>query len=183
MPIFHRPPKMRKQRDYSRRGLTLPELLIATAILTLLAGAMGTLAYGVGTANDFSRGQNEATQHARVALERIRRNVINSKASENFPACLVATTTVGSYSYPDRLLIWKSDGVTAGAAEYPKQSDLIVYTYNPSRPVQLLEVTTTDATPLTSSTNAALNAVVDAMLASTSSTKTVITDRLDIATT
>jgi len=160
----------------------LAELLCAVAILTVLAGAMGTLAYGVGNANDYCRGQNEAAQHARVVLERIRRNVINCKASESFPGCLVASTTVGAYSYPDRLLIWKSDGVAAGATEYPKYKDLIVYTYNPSKPTELLEVTSTDTTVLTSSTNTALNSVVAALLSSNNSTKTVITDRLDIAT-
>src|SRR4029079_11839812 len=116
----------------------------AVAILAILAGAMGTLAYGVGTANDYCRGQNEAAQHARVVLERIRRNVINCKASESFPGCMVASTTVGAYSYPDRLLIWKSNGVAAAATELPRQSDLIVYTYNPSRPIELLEITTSD---------------------------------------
>jgi hypothetical protein len=139
------------------------------------------LAYGIGSANDHCRGQNEAAQHARIALERIRRNVIGCKASESFPGCMVASTTVGAYTFPDRLLIWKSDGVTAGATEYPKRRDLVVYTYNPSRPVELLEITTTDATSLTSSSQTALNAVVDALLASPSSTKTVVTDRLDIA--
>lgn len=165
-----------------RRGFTLAELLCATAILTLLAGAMGTLSYSVSNANDYCRGQNEAAQHARVVLERIRRNVINCKASESFPGCMVASTTVASDTYPDRLLIWKSDGVAAGATEYPKRSDLIVYTYNPSKPTELLEITTTDTTVLTSTSSTALNTVVDAMLAA-NSTKTVISDRLDIATT
>jgi prepilin-type N-terminal cleavage/methylation domain-containing protein len=184
MPMFRLPPKSSKiHPSGSRRGLTLAELLCASAILTLLAGAMATLAYGVSGANDYSRGQNEAAQHARVALERIRRNVIHCKASESFPGCLVASTAVGIHAFPDRLLIWKSDGVAAGATEYPKQSDLIVYTYNPSRPTELLEITTTDTTLLNSTTNSALNTVVDALLASPSSTKTVITDRLDIATT
>jgi hypothetical protein len=144
---------------------------------------MGTLAYGVSSANDHCDGQDEAAQHARIALQRIRRNVIQCKASESFPGCAVASATVGSYTYPDRLLIWKSDGVTAGATEYPKRRDLVVYTYNPSRPIELLEITTTDTTALTSISSAALNAHVDAMLTSPSSTKTVITDRLDIATT
>ena len=178
----HKPTAARTHRRL-RQGFTLAELLCAVAILTILAGAMGTLAYGVSNANDYCRGQNEAAQHARVVLERIRRNVIGCKASENFPGCLVASTTVGSYSFPDRLLIWKSDGVVAGATEYPKYKDLIVYTYNPSRPVELLEITSTDTTALTSASNTALNSVVDAMLASNSSTKTVITDRLDVATT
>ncbi len=178
----HKPAATRIDRR-RRRGFTLAELLCAVAILTILAGAMGTLAYGVSNANDYCRGQNEAAQHARVVLERIRRNVIGCKASESFPGCVVASTTVGSYSYPDRLLIWKSDGVVAGATEYPQYKDLIVYTYNPNRPIELLEITTTDPTVLTSTTSAALNAVVDAMLASASSTKTVITDRLEIATT
>ncbi len=166
-----------------RRGFTLPELLCAVAILTLLAGAMGTLSYGVSTAGDFSRGQNEAAQHARVALERIRRNVLGSKASESFPGCMVASTTVASYTFPDRLLIWKSDGVLASATELPNQSDLIVYTYNPSNPVELLEITTIDNTPLTGTSNAELNTVVDSLLASPNSTKIAITQRLDIATT
>ena len=184
MPIFLHPPSLLKAKlDAPRRGFTLAEVLCATAILTLLAGAMATLAFGVGGANDYSRGQSEAAQHARVALDRIRQNIINCKASESFPGCVVAATTVSSYVYPDRLLIWKSDGVAAGATEYPKRKDLIVYACNPSRPLELLEVTTTDATVLTSTSNAELNSVVDAMLASQSSTKTVISDRLDIATT
>jgi prepilin-type N-terminal cleavage/methylation domain-containing protein len=170
-------------RRSARRAFTLAELLCAVAILTILAGAMATLSYGVGNANDFCRGQNEAAQHARVALERIRRNVLSCKASENFPGCMVASTTVNSYVYPDRLLIWKSDGVTAAATEYPKRSDLIIYTYNPSRPNELLEVTNTNTTALVGNSNAYLNSVVDAILASGTTTKTVITDRLDIATT
>lgn len=182
MPTFHRPPKTGRSAR-GRRGFSLAELLCATAILTLVAGAMGTLAYGVSSANDHCQGQDEAAQHARIALERIRRNVIQCKASESFPGCVVASTTVGSYTYPDRLLVWKSDGVTAGATEYPKRRDLVVYTYNPSRPIELLEITSTDTTALTSIATAALNAHVDALLASPSSTKTVITDRLDIATT
>ncbi|MCE9528243.1 MAG: prepilin-type N-terminal cleavage/methylation domain-containing protein [Planctomycetales bacterium] len=181
MPTFRR--RLSPLMAGHRRGFTLPELLCAIAILTVLAGAMGTLAYGVGNANDYCRGQNEAAQHARVVLERIRRNVVNCKASESFPGCMVASSTVGAYSYPDRLLIWKSNGVTAGATEYPRLSDLIVYAYNPSRPIELLEITTTDTTLLASSSNSALNAVVDAMLSSNNSTKTIITDRLDIATT
>jgi len=165
-----------------RRGFTLPELLCAVAILSILALAMGTLSFGVSNANDHSRGQNEAAQHARVVLDRIRRNVLAAKASESFPGCMVASTTVGAYSYPDRLLIWKSDGIAAGATELPKRQDLIVYTFNPSKPTEIWEVTNTDTTTLTGTSNAYLNSVVDAILAG-SSTKTVISDRLDIAVT
>ena len=167
----------------SRRGFSLAELLCAIAILTVLAGAMGTLAYGVGAANDNCREQTRAVQHSRVVLERIRRNVMNCKASESFPGCMIATTTVSTHVYPDRLLIWQSNGVAAGPTELPKRSDLTVYTYNPNRPIELLEITTTDTTQLTSTTNTALNTVVTSMLSSASSTKTVITDRLGIATT
>ena len=181
MLTFRRRPKSSSAK--LRRGFSLPELLCAVAILTVLAGAMGTLAYGVGGANDACRGQTEAAQHARVVLERIRRNVINSKASESFPGCMVASTTVGADSFPDRLLIWKSNGTAASATELPRRSDLIIYTYNPSRPIELLEITTPDTTLLTGTTNTDLNAVVTAVLSSANSTKTLISDRLGIATT
>lgn len=179
--MFRLRPK--KMSAAMRHGFSLAELLCAIAILTLLAGAMGTLAYGVGSANDQCRGQTGAAQHARVVLERIRRNVINCKASERFPGCMIASTTVNGYSYPDRLLIWKSNGVAAGATELPAQSDLIVYTYNPSRPVELIEVTTTNPLALANTELSTLNAAVDAMLISPLSTKTVITDRMGIAST
>ena len=181
MLTFRRRPKSSSAK--LRRGFSLPELLCAVAILTVLAGAMGTLAYGVGGANDACRGQTEAAQHARVVLERIRRNVINCKASESFPGCMLASTTVGANSYPDRLLIWKSNGTAASATELPRRSDLIIYTYNPSRPIELLEITTPDTTQLTGTTNTELNTVVAAALSSANSTKTVISDRLGIATT
>ncbi|MFN0021547.1 MAG: prepilin-type N-terminal cleavage/methylation domain-containing protein [Pirellulaceae bacterium] len=181
MPTFrHRPNAAPAAK---RRGFTLPELLCAVAILTILAGGMGTLAYSVGNANDHCRSQNEAAQHARVVLERIRRHVTNCKASESFPGCMVASSTVGTNNFPDRLLIWKSNGVNASATEFPRMSDLIVYTYNPGRPFELLEITTTDTTLIASSSPAALNALVVSMLYSNNSTKTVITDRLDVATT
>jgi prepilin-type N-terminal cleavage/methylation domain-containing protein len=176
------PPLPNAQRP-NRLGFTLAELLCAIAILTILAGAMATIFYGVGDANNFCRGQNEAAQHARVALERIRHNVLACKASENFPGCMVASTNASSYDFPDRLLIWKSDGVTAGATEYPRRSDLIIYTFNSSRPNELLEITTTDTTALIGSSNTYLNSVVDSILSAGNATKTVITDRLDIATT
>lgn len=170
-------------RHRLNRGFTLAELLCAVAILTILAGAMATLSYGVGTASDYARGQTEAAQHARVVLERIGRNVLGCKASENFPGCMVASTTASSYNFPDRLLIWMPDGVAAGATEYPKRKDLLIYTYNPAKPNELLEITNTDATALVGNSNAYLNSVVDAILSSGNVTKTVITDRLDIATT
>jgi len=183
MPTSRHLPKRSPLSKTLRRGFTLPELLCAVAILSILALAMGTLSFGVSNANDHSRGQNEAAQHARVVLDRIRRNVLAAKASESFPGCMVASTTVGAYSYPDRLLIWKSDGIAAGATELPKLRDLIVYTFNPSKPTEIWEVTNTDTTTLSGTSNTQLNSVVDAILASGSCTKTVISDRLDIAAT
>lgn len=182
MPIFqpHRNTRWLARR---RAGITLAELLSATFVITLLAGAMGTLSYAVRSANDFVGVQTNAAQHARVALERIGRNVEAAKASEAFPGCVVASTTVGSYSFPDRLIIWKSNGVAASQNEYPKISDLIVYTYDPANPSRLLEVTDTSlSVPLTSTSQVALNLVVETLLASLTSSKVVVTDQLHAPT-
>src|SRR5947207_1272867 len=55
----------------SRRGLTLVELLIASAIMSIMAGAMSALAISMRQATEYTNDRGTALQHGRVSLERI----------------------------------------------------------------------------------------------------------------
>src|SRR5438046_4089558 len=85
-----RPEEQRKRtamanRRIKRRGLTLAELLIAATIMLMIAAAVGTLASAVKSANDYCKGYTTSAQHARVALSRMERAMMNAYANEQFP--------------------------------------------------------------------------------------------------
>ena len=92
-----------------RRGLSLTELLVASTIMVLIAGGMGSLAMTAHEANSYSRGRLVAAQHARVALDRIEQTIDQAVASEQFPVCLVVTEQIGSEALPQTLVVWSPD--------------------------------------------------------------------------
>src|SRR5436190_7925178 len=89
-----------RRKSARRRGLTLAELLVASTIMLMIATAVATLGSAVHSTNDFCRGYTTSGQHARVALSRIERAVLNAKASEAFPGCIVVTEQAGSQELP-----------------------------------------------------------------------------------
>ena len=128
-------------RSTDRRAMTLLELLIAMTVSVMVVGAMGALARTVQQGFEYSEGYGIATQHARVALDRIALNVCNATANDQFPGCIVAAETVGSYAYPDTLVIWRPSGTAANASGLPLYSELVIYCPNPAAPNQLVEMT------------------------------------------
>lgn len=168
-----------RTRSRERRGLTLIELLIAAAVTSMIAMALGTMARGVQLTSTYSEGLATATQHARVALERIQRNVSGATANQNFPGAVVFNDTIGGQSLPDTLVVWHPSGAAANPAGLPLFSELVVYCPNPSIPNQLLEITwptnTATVPALTDTTDWATN--LAAMKSSSGgSTQTLITD-------
>src|SRR5437773_6120741 len=95
-----------KSRKAKRRGMTLAELLIAATIMLMIAAAVGTLASAVKSANDYCKGYTTSAQHARVALSRMERAMMNAYANEQFPGCLVVAEQAGSQTLPNTLVIW-----------------------------------------------------------------------------
>ena len=89
--------------------MTLVELLIASSMLLMLAGIVGGLASAVETSSSYSQGHADAAQHARVALERITREISQATAVGDYPGFAVVYEEVAGARYPDTLLVWRPD--------------------------------------------------------------------------
>lgn len=130
------------RRCRSRRGLSLVELLTATAILVLMAGAIAALASTVQISSRHGQGHGAATQHARVALERIESAMGEATANQQFPGCAVLAETVGGTRFPDTLVVWHPpSGVAANPAGLPLFSEVVVFRPDSTQPNVLLEIT------------------------------------------
>lgn len=116
---------------------------MSLAVLGMMAVAMAGLARAVQMNNDYGEGNATVTQHARVVMERIERTVSEAVASRSFPGVLVVDTYVGSWRFPDALVVWHpASGTTAAdPAGLPRFNELVIYYPNPQQPNQLLEVT------------------------------------------
>ncbi len=169
----------------SRRGLSLVELLIATAMMSILVLALGSLAHTLQRANEHSSGHSLATQHARVAVERIQRALYQAHANEQFPGFVVFSDHVGSWSFPDTLVVWQPSGKPANAKGMPLFSELVVICPDPNDPHRLLEITNRNdsrPTPVLSDT-AAWNAELSAMKVDPSANQVELTNLLRAART
>lgn len=124
-----------------RCGLTLIELLVAAAVTSMIAVTLAAMARGVQLTSSYSEGLATATQHARVALERIERNVSGATANQNFPGAALFSDTIGGQSVPDTLVVWHPSGTAANPTGLPLFSEVVVYCPNPAAPNQLLEIT------------------------------------------
>jgi prepilin-type N-terminal cleavage/methylation domain-containing protein len=171
-----------------RRGLTLIELMISIAVTTVLLGAIAGMASTVNQAARFNTGQNDAVQHARVTLDRIERLVGEAYALETYPGVVVVDETVGSYRYPDTLVIWHPNGTPANLAGPPLVKELVIICPNPANSGELIEVRATADTRTVQLNDAALNtssgrSFINGIKTATSSTKTQLTPLLSSAAT
>lgn len=125
-----------------RRGLTLIELLIAMSIMAMVVGSLGALAHGVQLAFEYTEGLGLATQHARVVLDRITRHIEGATANEHFPGFLVVPESEGKWEFPETLVVWYPDspGDTGAPKRKPQYNELLIYTPNPVRANELLEI-------------------------------------------
>jgi prepilin-type N-terminal cleavage/methylation domain-containing protein len=173
----------RPVKECQRRGLSLPELLASLLILSLIAGSLASVATAVRSANSYCTGHSHAAQHARVAIARIENNLASSTANENFPGCRVFSTTVSGYAFPDALVVWKPTTTAVDAAGLPRVNELILYTFDPNTPNNLLEIRepTNTATAPTAAQATAWNTLISALKISNTATRTVLTNQLHTA--
>jgi len=120
--------------------MTLLELLIAVSILVGVAGTLGVLAKGVEDGFEYTEGHGTATQHARVAMDRIARSVREATANEQFPGVLVIDTQVDGYRLPDTLVVWHPDGEPVEPDGLPRINELVIYCPDPSAANRLVEL-------------------------------------------
>ena len=128
-------------RRRNRTGVSLVEMLLAIAVLGIMAMSLSALATIVHTSNDFAQTRGEAIQHARVACERIERALSSAYATADYPGFAAVATTSGGHSYPDLLIVWRPVGAPANAAGPPLMRELVFFTFAPSEPHKLLEIT------------------------------------------
>jgi len=178
-----------------RVGVTLLELVIAVSIVSMLMLTLVSFATTVEDTAQFTQGYGEATQHARVIRQRIDRTVAAAVANEDYPGIVVLDELVGSWRFPDTLIVWSPEsGVAASPSGCPLVSELVVYMPNPDAPNELWELTdrgntsdalsSADATLWTTTQSlAGWQNTVAAMVNSADSTKTVLTDVLRVRST
>jgi hypothetical protein len=166
-----------------RRALTLTEMMLSIALMSMVALAMAALASAVRSTRSYADGQGTAAQHARVALARIRSCIEDAHASAEFPGMMVISTQVGSYSFPDTLIVWNPSGSVVNTAGPPLYSELVIFCPDPAAPYRLVEITVptdTRTTPAVTDTSAwATN--INAIKSSNAAKKTILTDLLRIA--
>lgn len=165
----------------SRRAVTLIELLIAVSIMSMMIGALGAMARAVQLGAEYSEGHGLATQHARVAMERITRAVQQATANEWYPGAYHFEAQYGTWTFPDTLVVWRPEGTAAAPSGAPLLRELVIFCPNPSKPNELLEITaaSTETASLESPQNAtALKAQIEAIKNSASSKRVLLTPLL-----
>ncbi len=130
---------MTNQSTTRKSGLTLAELLVASAVMGILCVGFGTLAVSVQMANAYAQEKNQIGQHARVILLRIEQAIQQAHATETFPGFAVVNYYNGSYDFPQGIAIWTPVGEPAN--DYPLVSQLTLFVCDPASPNRLLEVT------------------------------------------
>ncbi|NLE38403.1 MAG: hypothetical protein GX621_10300, partial [Pirellulaceae bacterium] len=115
--------------------------------------------------------------------ERITRFVNEATASNEFPGILVLERTEGGYNFPDTLVVWHPATTAFDPKGRPRFDELIVFGPSPDRPQEMLELTfpgnTGTVPPPTN--QAAWSAVVDGLIGSSTTRRTVLTDRVRTA--
>jgi prepilin-type N-terminal cleavage/methylation domain-containing protein len=166
-----------------RRGLTLIELLFATLIMAIVVGALGAASHAVQLANEYSQGYGTATQHARVALERLDRAVNEAYATPNYPGIWVTQDTDGSWNFPDTVAIWHPSGAPANSAGPPLVQEMMIFCPDPAGLNNLVLLTAPGDTRSVPATDPiALKNLVDSLKTSATITKVTITNLLRVAT-
>jgi Tfp pilus assembly protein PilW len=167
----------------SRRGLTLIELLFASLITAIVVGALGAASHAVQLANEYSQGYSTATQHARVAFDRIDRAVNEAYATPNYPGIWVTQDSDGSWNYPDTVAIWHPSGAPANSAGPPLVQELMIFCPDPAGLNNLVLLTAPgDTRPVPTTDFVALTNLIDGLKTSTTASKVALTNLLRVAT-
>ncbi|QDU75073.1 hypothetical protein Pan97_20940 [Bremerella volcania] len=121
-----------------KRGLSLAELLVASAVMGIICLSFGTLAMSVQMANEYSQEKNLVGQHARVILQRVERTMQGAHATDSFPGILPITYYYSSYDFPQAIAVWDPDG--SPMANYPQVDELVIFAVDPDNPNRFLEI-------------------------------------------
>ncbi|MHB8902724.1 MAG: PilW family protein [Thermoguttaceae bacterium] len=178
--LARRMPRPPRGRHPLRWGFSLLELMVALSIMVLVVGSLGALVKAVNEGARYGESYGTATQHARVAVERIAAGVRGAAASGQFPGILVVTETVSGYSFPDTLVVWRPDGSPVDPDGLPRMNELRIYCPDRQSPRRLMEITLpgdTSTAPFPADA-AAWRARVATAATGAAAVRTVLTDML-----
>ncbi len=173
---------MKPARKHS--GFTFVEMTLALGIMATLIVAMGVMAQLVFDGEHYNEAYARVVQHARVALERIEGNVRQATSNPEYPGALVIEQTIGSWTFPDTLVVWRPETTAADPDGAPQIGELVIYSYHPGAPNELWEITdrgNTRTAPAAADA-AAWQTLVESLKTSSTSKKVVLTNRLRTAT-
>lgn len=143
-------PERKLGQSPPRSGMTLLELLLAVSVMSMIVGALGAVAAGIQKAYEYSEGFGTATQHARVALDRIAKTVSEATANEQFPGFIVLTDKDGTWTFPETLVVWRPQTAAADPKGLPRFNELVIYCpdwYTPSKLVEIRVPSDTSIVP------------------------------------
>lgn len=131
----------------NRRALTLVELLMTIAISAIVMAGFVGITSSITTMDTVSRNRSETLQHGQVAALRIQDHIRQAYVTESFPGFRIFDTTVGSYKYPDVLIVWRPSNTPTNPTGKPTVGELVVIGPDPSNPNRLVELRHSTTTP------------------------------------
>jgi len=172
----------RPHRRPVRAAVTLIELLIAMSVVTMLVAALAVMARAVQLGAEYSEGHSIATQHARVALERITAAIQDATANESFPGVAVLESKKGTNTFPNTLVVWRPAAAPANPTGQPLLKELIIFCTDPADQSHLVEITAPSNTTTLSTDPTTMQTQIDGLKTSTSSNKVMLTDLIRVGT-
>jgi len=127
-------------RGEPRRGMSLIELLMAMAVLSIVSVAAVGLSSGVHQTWTYGQEYGTATQHARVVLQRIGVLVAEAHHTPLIPGVAVLYEDDGGSRFYDTLVIWHADAATTNPDGPPLASECVVICPDPDDPTRLVEI-------------------------------------------
>ena len=157
--------------------------MVAIAIMGIMAAALSTLGATVQMANQYATEQGISTQHARVLIERVQRNLSRAHANESFPGFVAIPYTKGGVTYPQALVIWEPTDEASDPDGSPILGELVIYACDPDSPNRLLEITYRDssATVPEATESSDWRTLIQNLIDSENTTVTELTDLLRAA--
>ena len=84
--------------------------MLSVTILSFTVAALGMMSRAVEISSEYNQGYGTATQHARVTFDRLDRAINQAYSNSSWPGVWVTEDTVGTYNFPDTLVVWRPGG-------------------------------------------------------------------------
>lgn len=122
-----------------RRGFTLAETLVATAIVATLTAALGSLIYSATSAATHVTAVRQTQHHGRRCTDRLGDLIRSAHSSRQFPGAIVVTSTSGTTTFSDVLALWMPTGAPQAPTGRPRIREILFIGPSPSDPSKLMQ--------------------------------------------